>query len=83
MTDYSCNRCLKKFTSQSNLKRHYNNKNPCSSPDIKPELILEKIDNDNIKVYQELQKIYGIGDKKIKSLIKKGIKSIDDLKKQK
>ena len=40
---------------------------------------VEKESNKDIK--EELQKIYGIGEVKIKSLIKAGIKTIDDLKK--
>jgi len=42
---------------------------------------IKKDDNYNLK--QELAKIYGIGQAKIISLIKDGIKSIDDLKKNK
>ncbi len=37
--------------------------------------------DDKIEVKNELEKIYGIGDVKIKALIKAGIKTIEDLKK--
>jgi len=44
----------------------------------------EKIKKDaNFKFQLELKKIYGIGDAKINELIKKGIKTIDDLTKNK
>jgi DNA polymerase/3'-5' exonuclease PolX len=44
----------------------------------------EKIKTDkNFKIQLELKKIYGIGDAKIKELIEKGIKSINDLEKNK
>jgi len=44
----------------------------------------EKIKKDvNFKIQTELKKIYGIGDAKIKELIDKGIKSINDLEKNK
>jgi DNA polymerase/3'-5' exonuclease PolX len=43
--------------------------------------IEEKINQDNeLDIKNELRKIYGIGDVKIESLIKAGIKTIDDLK---
>ena len=44
----------------------------------------EKIKTDkNFKIQLELKKIYGIGDAKIKELIENGIKSINDLEKNK